>query len=167
MKKLYLLTLILFSISSASAQKPDWFRKLQELEKFPSTEKDVERLFSPKTIKITKTPNEWGKVIEYEIPEGKLMIYYSTGKCSEENKVSFDLNDGVILDLNFWLNNPIDFSKLKLKLKGFIKGREDDIEIYFYTNKEKGITYTVFQEKLKSIRFFYPQIYSHSCKNQK
>jgi hypothetical protein len=165
MKKLLCVTLILLGVFQSAAQKPAWLTKLETLHKSPWTEKDFEKLFSPKVTEILDSPKIWGKVVHYEVPEGKFLVYYSTGRCGPENKDGFNLDYGVIVNLDFSLNEPMRFSKLKLKLNDFIKSRENDIEIWFYTNLEKGITYTVFDDKLTSITLRLPKKYRQSCEN--
>lgn len=172
MKKILLLILILFNGLIVFGQKPAWFIKLEKLQNFYSTETDVNNLF--KSIKVTysttideiKKSKAKTKVIEYEIPEGKLSVFYSAGKCSVENTKGFDLDDGVIIDFKFWLDDPLAVSSLKLNLKNYSLSRQNDVEILFFTNKEKGITYIIDgNEKLRGIEYSLPKKYLQDCEN--
>lgn len=145
---------------------------MEKLQKFPSTETDVHNLF--KSIKVTystpieeiKASNTKTKVIDYKIPEGELRFYYSAGRCSSENTGGYDLDDGVIINFKFWLDEPFALSPLKLNLKNYSISRENDVEIWFFTKKEKGITYVVdTDEKLHAIYYSLPKKYVRDCEN--
>lgn len=170
MRNVLCMTLLLLCVFQSLAQKPDWFIKLQKLQKFPSTEKDIEEFFnSPKITYSTpleeiKQSRTKSKVVEYEIPEGELHVYYSAGKCSAENTEGSDLEDGVIISYYFTLRNLVPTSLLKIKRGTFPKVyKADDTEHWYYSNPDKGVTYIVLGEKLQYIRYTIPNVEKFDC----
>lgn len=164
--------MILFNTLTVSAQQPDWFIKLKKLQKSFPTEKDIEKVFGSLEIiystplKEIKSRKSWTKIIKYKIPEGSFDVFLSAGRCSSENTDGFDLDDGVMLTYSFTLGNPVDVSLLKLNLNGFKASREDDVEIWFFTNEKKGITYEISDKKLRRISYSLPKKYYQLCKDK-
>ena len=77
--------LLIFSAVSVFPDEPDWFVKLKEVKVFQSSKQDVERVFgNPPIVYSTKNDSRekgWGEINEYQTNEGKLEVFYSTGKC--------------------------------------------------------------------------------------
>jgi len=170
MNKLICITLLLFSVIQLSAQKPDWFNKLKQLRKTPSTETDVERLFnSPKvtyatSIEAIRNNKSKTKLIDYELPEGVLTIFYSAGKCSEENTEGWDFENGVILDYYFKLKDLVPLSKVKIKPDAFPRVfKANDTQHWFYSDPDKGVTYTSLGGKLQYIEYTMPKLNNYKC----
>jgi hypothetical protein len=168
MKKIFCIAfIILISVLSVVGKNPEWFDKLKKLQKFPSTEKDVERLFnSPKIIysSDTKKVDELlTKIIKYELPEGVLDVYYSAGKCSETNTKGYDLGDGVILNYDFNLRPRIELSKMQLNLKDLQTAREDDSGFIFFYDSKKGFRYSSLGNLFTSFEFSVPKKYYKTC----
>jgi len=170
MKRVVCLMFILVSGLSVFAQKPDWFVKLQKLQKVYSTEKDVKRLFKSAKITFSTPPEQvWvGEILtrisEYELPEGKLSVFYSAGKCSEKNKYGFDLDDGVILNYKFKSKISIEISKIKLNLKGYKYTIDKDGNYQTLENKKKGVLY-MFYPNQTLVNYSLPQNYLKPCEN--
>jgi len=173
MKKIFLLLLISLNTLTVSAQKPEWFSNLQKLQKFPSTEKEVEGLFSSPKItystpseKIISNETKGVRLVKYELPEGSLDVLYSSGKCTEKNQEGYNLEDGVIIYYYFELKNLVPVSMLKVNLKKLILTRPDDTKHMFYKDSKKGVTYTVLGGKLQYLKFSAPLVDSMRCENK-
>jgi len=174
MKKIFLLLLMSLNILTISAQKPEWISNLQKLQKFPSTEKDVERLFNSPKITYS-TPSEeiisnetrGVRLVKYDLQEGHLQVLYSSGKCTEKNKGGYNLEDGVIISYFIELKNLVPVSMLKINLKKLTLTRSDDTEHRFYRDSKKGVIYTVLGGKLQYVKFSQPLVDSLRCENIK
>jgi len=170
-----ILFLVVISLSGLeiSAQVPDWYRKMNKLTVFPASEYDVNRLFEGAKV-LAKTPEDevrasgYGtRLIDYDIPVGKLSILFSAGKCSQRNTKGWDLEDGTIINFRFTLNHPIDSNLLKLNSDKLQAARENDIDIWFFTDEKKGLTYIIANSRLTGVEFSLPEKYFRFCDAKK
>jgi hypothetical protein len=167
MKIFVLILALVGGCVSLSAQPPEWVAKMKKLQRLPATEKDVESAFSDlKIISESKSRIEakrLTKSVEYEIPEGVLSVFYSRGRCSEENTQGYDLEDGVIISFYFRLKPSIEISKTGLRIKNLAWTPASDTEHIYYHDLRRGLRYTVLKDKLQAISFSVPDKFVRPC----
>jgi hypothetical protein len=126
--------------STASANDLKWLENLKRIQPLVSTQKDFEKIIGKTENKSVL--NGWMYSVSYETKDGRWFVHYSSGKCSESKREGFDVDKGVVLSVYLVLDKLIRFSTLKLNESEFEKTRESDTNNVFYTNYDKGITYT-------------------------
>jgi hypothetical protein len=170
MKILIFTILLTLSVTFVDAQNSNWFEKFRQLHKSTPTVSTLERIFgSPRIIYSTpleeiQASKSKTKVIEYELTDGKLHVFYSGGKCSSENTEDWDLEEGVIISYYFSAKNLLPLKQLKINLKQFPVTKANDTAHLFYRDEKKGITYTVLGDKLQYLEFRIPNLESLNCK---
>lgn len=126
----------------ALANNPKWQAKLNRIQPLVSTRQDVEKIIGRRGKEFPSGTNWYYYLVEYETKEGLWNARFSTGKCSEHNKEGFDVDKDVLLEVHFIVNKLFQFSSLQLDKNEFEKTNESDTNNVFYTNYNKGITYT-------------------------
>lgn len=169
---LIVLAVFMFA-GSCYAQEPDWLFKLRKLKVFDSKKADVEREFDfPKTIDSSPTNDpELGTLYhEYETPDGKLEIRYSTGKCSEHKSLlGYDVSSGTVVEISFEPRKSVIAKTLNFDYDSFETERVDDLPgAYLYRNLKEGIWLSMRDEKVTNVEFSMPEKYrSLMCENVK
>lgn len=170
-KTIFTLLIIILNVLSIPAQKPDWFVKLQKLQKFPSSEKNVQKFFNMPEIIYSSaqeeimTEKEWGKTIKYKLPEGIFSVFYSTGKCSKKKSEGYGLEDGIIISYSFQLNKKVPISLLNLHYKDFEIYKADDTAHIIFDDLKRGVRYTSLDENLQRVNYSTPDKYLTRCKD--
>jgi hypothetical protein len=140
-RPLLLLLMVCFLFgSTAFANDPKWLENLKRIQPLVSTQKDFEKIVGKKENKSVL--NDWMYMVSYETKDGRWFVDYSNGKCSENKREGYDVDKGVVLTVYFVLDKLIRFSTLKLNENEFEKTRESDTNNVFYTNYDKGVSYT-------------------------
>lgn len=156
-KVCFLISLIFLGFNSTQAKEPEWFLKLQEIKIFQSSQQDVERIFNyPKVIYSSSEQSEqgWGNIIKYQTKSGELEVFYSTGRCSESsNKDGWDINEGIIVSIEFEPKKPIKLSMFNLDLTTFVADKESDNPTYNYRSFELGIEFNTLGGKVTSFEY--------------
>lgn len=152
---IFTMTLLNFSVY---AKKPDWFLKLQEIKVFQSNRQDVERVFdNPKFLySSNENPKEtgWGETVEYQTTDGKLEVFYSTGRCSEQtNKKGWDIDKDLVVSIEFEPNEPIKLSDLELDLSSFSGYKESDNQYFQYKSEKLGVEFTLLGGEVTYIEY--------------
>ena len=84
-----------------------------------------------------------GKILKkFETPNGKLFVTFSTGKCGTEYKKGYDVDEGVVERIQFFVDakSRVKPKILGYKLSQFRKTEIFDIpETYLYENSKAGI----------------------------
>lgn len=170
MKQIFICVLIIvLLIFSVYSKQPDWFFKLQKIKVFQSDKQDVRKVFGNLKVlySTSENPKEtgWGETIEYQTDEGKLEVYYSTGRCSElTNKKGWDIDEEIVVSIEFEPNKPIDLPELNLNLDTFTGYKESDTQYYNYRSSELGIEFTLLEGKLTSIEYsLTPEMKKFDC----
>ena len=95
-----------------------------------------------------------GEIIKYQTKDGKLKVFYSTGRCSKNsNKDGWDINKDIIVSIEFELNKPVRLSKLNLDLRTFVGYKESDNPTYHYRSSELGIEFSTLGGKVTSMEY--------------
>jgi hypothetical protein len=155
---LFLLALFFCGTFKTIGQEPDWFLKLKQIKVFQSTRQDVERIFeNPEAVYSSNRDGKeagWGEIIKYERPDGELQVFYSTGKCSEiTNPVGWDLDNDVVVNIEFEPTKPVKLSKFNLDLTTFKRSKEFDTENWDYISEQLGINFNVLENKITSFKY--------------
>jgi len=154
--KISALSLIIIAVVTATnikAQVPDWFVKLKKVEVLHSTRQDVEKNFNSSKIHSERVLKFY-TVVQYDLIDGDLEVYYSNGRCSDNKDSIWDVNTGTVLKMFF---NPFDSikpSKLKIKLRDYQKEVSTDNPNIMYSNNKLGVKYTVSFDKVSVIEFY-------------
>lgn len=130
------LTLLLVSFVHAQ----DWLDKIIPAQ---TSRAEVEQLFG-------KTDKDDFLSAKYELKDGTLHIYYSSGFCSPERNGGWNVAKGVVTSVVFYPTKKRKLSFYKLDLTKFKKEREYGY-IDVYTNDETGFLYEVEYGKVDSI----------------
>jgi len=148
------IALILVIVSLAYGRKPSWYTKFKQIKPLISTKQDIERIF--KNPKIIFTYDEgWIKTIEYKLKEGRLSISYSTGKCKPGSEYGYNVNQDVVTDSDFTLENQVKITRLGLDLRNFEKGEiRDIIGTFIYSNEDLGESYVGTSSEIKILKIF-------------
>ncbi len=139
---------------SVSAQVPDWYIKLKEVKVFQSSKQDVGRIFEYPNVSYWsrskgRPDNSWGESFVYETKNGKLDVFYSTGKCSElTGKRGWDIDEGLVVSIEFEPTKPIKLSKLNLDLSTFKREKSSDTAFWRYWSDQLGVNFGVLQNKV-------------------
>jgi hypothetical protein len=139
-------------------QPPEWFLKLRQIKVFESSRQDVERIFNdPKIVYSSNTDGKekgWGEIIEYQTGNGKLGVFYSTGKCAEsDDKTGWDVAENIVVSVEFHPNEPAKLSDFKLDLKTFKAEKAADTQHYSYRSDKLGIEFEVLGGNVTSFEY--------------
>ena len=152
-KILCLTSIILASCLFIKAQQLEWYLKLKKIEVFKTNRRTVEDVFN-----ISAVHNEYvlrfHTIVQYDTPEGDLEVYYSNGLCKENQDSVWDVNKNIVLSLKFNPNEPVNPSKLKIKLKDFETEKSSDTANISYTNEKNGTKLGVLFKKIRYIEFY-------------
>jgi hypothetical protein len=142
---IYTAVLIFLVITNGFAQEPTWLTKLRKIEPLKSTEKDVEKVFG-------KPIERYSHIGEYESEVGKISVYYSEGKCSVNENSQYDVDRGVVDEINLFVTKEVKFKALNLNLVNFEKQYVSDVPgLFSYRNEELGIGYHIDRDLLTYI----------------
>ncbi len=163
-----ILLLIILSITNESfaARKPNWWYQLQELQILESHRSDVEKRFKLSEPRHQRKFGEYTE-IEYETREGILLVGYTLGKClPESNGRGANIEKDILVFIDFTANKPVKLSSLKIDLTAFTSEQEHDSNVFYYTNRDLGIEYTIRNKKLENVSLSIPKKKEHlRCKH--
>jgi hypothetical protein len=128
-------------------QEPEWLKTIKKIKPVIDNRQTVRSIFGKPEIAEEN-------IDYFDIKEGRLTVYYSTGKCSPYD---FYLGAKVpkdnVIQLSFSVSEDVKFSSLKINLKGFkTEIPEDTPKLKIYTNRITGIKYEVSFNTLSLVR---------------
>lgn len=162
--------ILFFGQNSVQAREPDWFLKLQKIKVFKTHREEVEKIFnSPKILYSSNRDGKepgWGEIVEYQSNDGIIEVFYSTGKCSQlTNPDGWDVDEGIVVSIEFKPNVPVELPELNLNLSTFIAEKADDTQYYSYRSEKLGIEFTTLGGKVTSVEYsLTPEMKKLDCK---
>lgn len=155
---LSLLGIAFLPANSIYGKEPEWFLKMKEIKVLQSKRQDVLRVYNyPKiTYSSNENPKEtgWGEIVRYETKDGKLRVFYSTGRCSKlTNADGLDVDKDVVVNIGFEPANPVELRDLDLDLRTFTGYKESDTQYFEYRSEELGMDFTLLGGKVTSIEY--------------
>lgn len=145
MKRKHLhLVLLVYLLLTQSICGQEWLWKITPFEMKIS---DLHNLFD------VQPENYRNEKLKYKLEEGNLFVYYSKQRCSPTDWGVWDVDEGTIVGVTFYPKKMKKTSYYKLKNSEMNKSF-DDIGTAVYTNKEKGLLYTVYDGKVNQISFY-------------
>lgn len=105
------------------------------------------------TLFDIKAENYTDNELKYELKEGNLFVVYSDEKCASTGWGKWDVSEGTIVGITFYPKKKRKPSFYKLDNSEMNKSL-DDIGTEVFTNKEKGLLYTVYSGKVNEITLY-------------
>jgi len=162
-----ILLAVFFMAFSINAKEPDWHKKLKQIKALKSKRKTVEKIFNFPRVDESLI-NKGLEFVFYQTPEGKMVVRYSTGKCSAEKTEGYDLENGTVTNIIFPPDKFIKFSEFKVDRKKSFKLRLRDESPWRYVNEDLGAKYTVVKEVVIYVEFTIPSKHDYlKCKDWK
>jgi len=141
--------LILATGVFSQVQKSDVLKSILEIKPLISTRADVERRFGAPMSDNTD-------IAEYRLPEGRILVEYSPGTCSESVKSDYDARSGTVVELSFFILRDIDFGKTSIDVRGWEQQKAPDVfpSSVLYSNFVEGVEVEVGRGKLTWVHLF-------------
>ena len=148
-QKVLLISIILVFPLITLSQTNIWLNQIKKIKPLATTEKKVERIFG-------KPHKRYADVGEYETVEGLFTVTYSQGKCKSTLEPKYNVQEGVVIQLDFRPRQEIIFSKLRINVSKWEKAETNDISpaTISYSNSKKGFTYDVHNKFLNYVSVF-------------
>ncbi len=144
---LLLLSLIAADCFQVGAQ--DW----KKIELLKSTRADVEAV-------LGQASGDY--FAQYDIKEGNLFIEYSSGPCRQDRKGGWNVNENVVVRINFSPKHKRRLTNLKLDLKKFRRVVDQHVlGVIYYVNDEDGVSYEIQEGKVEAVRYDPPKRYDN------
>jgi hypothetical protein len=162
-----ILLAVFFMVFPASAKEPDWHKKLKQIKTLKSKRKKVEKTFNFPRVEESLV-NKGLEFVFYQAAEGKMVVRYSTGKCSPEKTGGYDLEKGTVTNIIFFPDKFIEFSKFKIDGKKSFQSRPGDDSPRRYINEKRGAKYTLREGLVVYVEFTIPSNHDYlKCKDWK
>lgn len=139
---LFFMVMVLFSII-AWGQEPYWLKEVNQIVPLTSSQSDVETILDVKGTRYPHQPDWYYYLVEYNTKRGRWYLQYSTGKCSEEKKEGFDVEEGVVINVYLRIDRKIRLKKSDIDLSEFERYVPPDLSLTFFTDYQRGIKLTV------------------------
>jgi hypothetical protein len=138
-----------------NAKEPVWHKKLKQIKALKSKRETVEKIFNHPRVD-ERLISKGLEFVFYQTPEGKMVVRYSTGKCSPEKTEGYDLEKGTVTNIIFFPEKFVKFSEFKIDRKKSFKPRMADESPRHYVNKNSGAKYVVGKEAVIYVEFSIP-----------
>lgn len=150
-----LLLAVTLLVYPASAQQPEWFKALTQIDVRVSTLEDVEGLFVDS--QITQEFEEKGvRTVFTKTNQGRLTINVATTDCTLDHIV---IDKGTIIEAFFQADVPIKWERFGLKKKSLHHYTEDDNPTDHYIDINRGLDISVQKGMSRNVRVFIPTIW--------
>jgi len=149
---LFLIGLIIFVSTFAEGQNPIWLDRLIQIIPLKSSKEDVETVFgNPKITENFEKRNL--ELVYYDIPEGRIVVEYSTGKCVPEYAAeTYKVEKGKVISIVVFPEDFPLFSKFSIKDMGLEKRRVSGAPGWHYINDETGNDISVVNKRVVTIK---------------
>jgi hypothetical protein len=167
---LFLLVIVLFNSKITFGTNIKWWLDIQKMKPLTSTRIEVESIVGQPEMVANDSAI-------YGLPDGRLRITYSNGRCAPDENEGWKAPEGTVIDLSFSLEYEIKLSEFvtyaKIDLNEFsIKKGKDDTPPnipYNYDYETEGINLLVLERHnnrfLRSLSFYIPDNYNYpKCK---
>jgi hypothetical protein len=134
---------------NSSAQEPEWLMKLKSVNILRDNRDHIRGIFG-KPFLIEEERDF------FNLSEGKLVVVYSLGECSPKDLWGkWQVSKDTVIELDFDVNEDINFSSLNLNLTSFKKVIPNDTpDLTIFSNKKLGIKYVRFKKRLSDVNIF-------------
>ena len=162
-----ILLAVFFITFATNAKEPVWHKKLKQIKALKSKRKTVEKIFNYPRVDESLI-SEGLEFVFYQTPAGRMVVRYSTGKCSSEKTEGYDLERGTVTNIIFFPEKFIEFSKFKIDRKKLLKPRPGDDSLRRYVNETAGVKYAVGKGLVIYVEFSIPSNHDYlKCKGWK
>jgi len=148
---LFLIGLVIFVSTFAEGQNPVWLDRLIQITPLKSSKQDVETVFGNPKIKESFEKRNV-EFVYYDIPEGRITLEYSTGKCVPEYAAeTYKAEKGAVISIVVFPEDLPLFSKFSIKDMGLEKRRVSGDPGWHYINDDTGIDFSVVNKHLVTV----------------
>lgn len=150
-KTFFIMLFVLFFALCVSAQKNDWQKQIEKIKPLVSTEAEIEKI-------LGKPIERWGQFGKYKTKYGQYDLIYSQGRCVSVRSGKYNVEKGVLMELNFTPKKKIKFESLKIDVSGLRTETVSDVlpPPIIYYNRVKGIAYGVQEGILFKVDLYVP-----------
>lgn len=129
-----------------AAQEETWLTKIKRIVPLETTEHEVERMFGKSMVRHDGNA-------KYILPEGRLYIAYSRGRCLENDEPDYDVEQGTVLYVDFFYKEAVDAQSLKLDISQFkqLDVIPDLPSVKQYLNEKTNIEYNLDRGMLNAV----------------
>ena len=151
MKRKIFLILIISIFSLTVCGQKDWQKQIEKIRPLKTTEAEVEKI-------LGKPEERYGDWRDYKTNGGIITVVYSEGRCKSQRTPKYNIDEGVVVRVDFKPRKKIKFASLEIDVTGLEKKitEPNDVEVTIitYYDAAKGTYYSVIRDLLNSVKVY-------------